>query len=211
MSVRLNVLIVQSSHGTDLQAGIAAELVVRLIGMPGIDVALVTSLDPTQMSQTDRLLVESFTQDVAVIDWRDRDDTMEKLRELGLAGRRSPHRLDPEVSPPTAGTRRFYLVDLRRGDSPDAVVEMLAELLRGRRVVTIPLGLAKPAPPAGKPIDGAGDVPGEPRTDALSPAPLNKPPAGSASQDEAVSQARSPKSTDSDLDALVDDLNDGNW
>ena len=48
MSVRLNVVVVQSPRMSSLQTGIVADIVIQLLGRPGIDVSMVTSMQPTK-------------------------------------------------------------------------------------------------------------------------------------------------------------------
>jgi hypothetical protein len=150
MAVRLSVLLVQSSRMSGLQSGINAELVFQLMGVPGIDLSIVNSLNPAEIAETDRLLLSSLETDLAVLDWRDADDSLAALANLGVVGTRAPHQLDPRTPAAQPGKRRIYLVDLRSGDSPATVVNAMKQLLDQRRIVAVPLvigGLPKPQLP----------------------------------------------------------------
>lgn len=226
MSVRLNVLLVQSSGMSDLQSATNAQLAVEMMGVPGIDVAIVASLKADEAPQTDRLLLSSLQNDLVVIDWRDPDEMQDALAELGIHGARAPHRLDPSASRIAGGRRRLYLVDLRRGDSPRAVVEAMQALLSERRVVAVPLMMpgAKPAvapntvasataasaiDPASQPACDAADLPlvttGR-RAAAATPS--------AAGDDHHRDKAEAPGGNhpgERDLDALVEGVNDLDW
>lgn len=228
MSVRLNVLLVQAARSSPLREGIGAELAMQLMGVPGLDLAIVSSLAADDAAETDRLLLGSFANDLAVIDWCDAGAMLEALAALGVSGRRAPHRLDPSVPAVSPGERRLYLIDLRRGDSPDAVVAALRALLSDRRVVAVPLLAAgakqKPAAPsAGTSANGDMDQPSNtsaaggqaaahPTAGARSPSanPLNP---ESRPGDNATGPASSThrRPGESDLDALVDGVNDAQW
>lgn len=233
MSVRLNVLLVQSSRMSGLQSGINAELVFQLMGVAGIDLSIVNSLLPDEIADTDRLLLTSLQNDLAVLDWRDPDDTLASLQSVGLSGVRAPHPLDPAAPPVAPGKRRFYFVDLRRGDRPATVAESMKDLLGQRRVVAVPLGIGSvaqpqpksaPQPAALSPLttkrgdeSSRQERPGETETSGgrrscaaegavLSPATNVAKPAAS----EALKTNNSAPS-ETDLDALVDGLNAADW
>ncbi len=223
MSVRLNVVLVQSAQMSGLQSGINQELVMQLIGSPGLDLAIVSSLDRATASETDRLLLSSLQSDLAVLDWRDSDDVIRTLADSGLTGSRSPHRLDPDVLPVEAGQRRIYVVDLRRGDRPSDVVEALRDLLSQRRVVAVPIVLNRSAKPADKadatepravePANRSMSATDEVGSDRLSPTTTQVTKKRTADTAEAASPPQRPADATSDreLDALVDDVNDAHW
>jgi len=233
MSVRLNVLLVQSSRMSGLQSGINAELVFQLMGVAGIDLSIVNSLLPDEIADTDRLLLTSLQNDLAVLDWRDSDDTLASLQSVGLSGVRAPHPLDPAAPPVAPGKRRFYFVDLRRGDRPATVAESMKDLLGQRRVVAVPLGIGSVAQPQPKSApqpatlspqttkrgdeSSRKESPSETETSGgrrsraaegavFSPATNVAKPAAS----EALKTANSAPS-ETDLDALVDGLNAADW
>ncbi|HBJ39154.1 MAG TPA: hypothetical protein DDZ51_31290 [Planctomycetaceae bacterium] len=214
MAVRLSVLLVQSSRMSGLQSGINAELVFQLMGVPGIDLSIVNSLNPAEIAETDLLLLSSLETDLAVLDWRDADDSLAALATLGVVGARSPHQLDPHTPAAMPGARRIYLVDLRSGDPPSSVVNAMKQLLDQRRVVAVPLligGLAKPkslpvTQPESPPPSAAPKTRFPMNQSAVKPVASNH--MIQASGSNAVVQS---EPSDRDLDALVDDLNASDW
>jgi len=205
MSVRLSVLLVQSSRMSGLQSGINAELVFQLMGVPGIDLSIVNSISPAEIAETDRLLLSSLETDLAVLDWRDPDESLVALAAVGITGHRAPHLIDPTVPPANPGQRRLYLVDLRRGDSVTGVVEAMKQLLNQRRVVAVPLGFGmlpklKPSP--------------QETVSAVQPAitsPIPDAPEKPVSASLTLPLATASGPSDQDLDALVDGLNAADW
>jgi len=221
MTVRLNVMLVQSPGMSGLQSEINAELTIQLLDVPGIDVAIVNSLRPDVASSTDRLLLTVTQNDMALIDWREPDDVLRDLEQLGVAGQRAPHRLDPAAAAVASGARRLYLIDLRRGDRPAVVVDALGALLQDRRVVAVTLGV-----PATSPRSGGAEPATSPATNAAasatsdrSPAPTAELPpslpAGCASAPQPPEPRRAVQSgkrpSEYDLDALVDGVNGSDW
>jgi hypothetical protein len=211
MSVRLSVLMVQSPRLSALQSTIQDQLVIELIGSPGIDLAIVSSLDPAEGSATDPLLISSLSADLAVIDWRGPDVVLDLLSKSGLSGVRSPHPLDlkaPQVV--FRGVRRIYVFDLRNGDSPSNVVRTLKGLLRDRQVVAIPIGLAAMRKPSDDRLAGANvkrmDASVQASLGQLESVPVDK----LSSAERMNDSPRSPVQ-DSDLDALVDRVNETDW
>jgi len=231
MSVRLSVLLVQSSRMSGLQSGINAELVFQLMGVPGIDLSIVNSISPAEIAATDRLLLSSLETDLAVLDWRDPDESIAALDAVGITGHRSPHQIDPTASPANPGQRRLYLVDLRRGDSVAEVVDAMKQLLNQRRVVAVPLGigiLPKSQPPTQASVVSVQSVRAtqnsaapEAATSVHRPtvvevATANLPTVAVASPQAETRPIPSPPPTasgpsDQDLDALVDGLNAADW
>ena len=203
MNARLNVLMVQSPRLSGLQSGIQESLVMRLLGAPGLDVAIVSSLEMDQASETEQLLLSSLSGDLAVIDWRAPADVLASLERLGILVARAPHRLDPHPSAPANGRRKAYVIDLRNGDSADAVAESLRRLLEERRVIAVPLG-AKIGPPPPAPTPRVI----EPRRESLGRQSTPE----IARQTAAASASPEPTAvTDTDLDAWVDGVNDADW
>jgi hypothetical protein len=146
MSVRLNIVVVQSPKLTSLQAGITADIVIQLLGRPGLDVALIKSLSPESDTSTDQLMLTGLESDLAVIDWREPEKMLSDLHSLGMHGGRTKHELDPEGELAVPGRRRVYLFDLRQGHKANDVVSTLIKLLERRQVVTVSL-----LPPQSKP------------------------------------------------------------
>jgi hypothetical protein len=213
VSVRLNVVIVQSPTMTNLQVGIVADIVIQLIGQPGIDVAMVATLETNEEHSTDRLMLSGIENDLVVIDWCPAERMQESLRRAGLHTLRTAHSLDPQGEPAQAGQRRLYIVDLRQGFTAPEVVQAMLQLLRDRQIVAIPIGLPKPTPalpvvtraqptnsqPSGAIVERIA-APVEPRDEPFpSHAPLPS----------AVSKQSTTRPLDDDLglEALVDSLN----
>ncbi len=226
MSVRLNVLLVQSSAMSGLQSEINAELVVQMMGVPGLDLSIVTSLKRNEASDTDQLLLASFQNDLAILDWRDPSELVQSLAEIGVTGTRAAHRLDPSPAAAPARGRRLYFVDLRRGDPPRLIVEAMRALLNDRQVVAVPLML----PTGMKSNSSAGSVAsgnGSPREQAqrATPRSADSQPAATAHATHSASPDAPPpieqpqrpvggpakRPLESDLDALVDGVNDVDW
>lgn len=197
MNARLNVLMVQSPRLSGLQAGIQESLVMRLLGAPGLDLAIISSLDLDQASETEQLLLSSLSGDLAVIDWRAAADVLASLERSGIRADRAPHRLDPHPPTPAIGQRKAYVIDLRNGDSADAVAESLRRLLDERRVIAVPLGsMISPAPPARVVA---------PQTESLGRQSASETAKPAAAIPETTSV------TEKDLDAWVDGVNDADW
>lgn len=218
MSVRLNVLLVQSSRMSGLQSGINADLVFQLMGVAGIDLSIVNSLNPAEIAETDRLLLSSFQNDLAVLDWRDANDSLAALAILGVSGVRAPHQLDPTTPAVQTGKRRIYLVDLRSGDSSAAVVSAMKQLLDQRRVVAVPLvigGMAKPTMPGMPKTPSATNMVSAPSVIAQpSPTPQQAKTPPVVANTPHLDRGRATvggEPSDRDLDALVDGLNSGDW
>ncbi len=211
MSARLSVLMVQPPRLSALQSKIQDQLVVELIGVPGIDLAIVDSLDPAEGTASDRLLISSLAADLAVIDWREADIVLDLLTKCGLSGARAPHPLDQKADPVIdRGMKRIYVFDLRNGDKPSDVVMTLKDLLRQRRVVAIPIGLVAPSKATNDRFAGP-DKTGSALKGYSSPGQVEcSSNVGAPRPDRIVGSARSPR-TDGELDALVDRVNEVDW
>lgn len=140
MSIRLNVVVVQSPQMTSLQVGIVAEIVIQLLGRPGVDLAMVTTLEPDESESTDTLMLTGLESDLAVIDWRAPEESLASLSRLGIKVVRARHALDLEATVPAPGSRKLYAVDLRSGYKAAEVVQSVLDLLAARQVVTVSLG-----------------------------------------------------------------------
>lgn len=224
MTVRLNVILVQSPGMSGLQSEINAELAIQLMGVAGIDVAVVNALSPATATATDRLLLTATQNDIAIVDWRAPSELLRDLAQLGVAGARAPHRLDPDAAPVSAGSRRLYLIDLRRGDRPARVVEALHALLQERRVVTVALAAPAASPrPRTSPASiapaslaaGAAQAPSVQNDSASTALQTDLPPNRSADSSQPLQPRPTPSPTrwpsESDLEALVDGVNGNDW
>ncbi len=142
MAIRLNVIIVHSPPPLAGAQQLAESLVGELIGRPGIDVALVSSLDGISADSTDALTLESISGDVAVLDWRSPADLMHALAALQFIGSRAPHANDPSSDEPPAGTRKIYAFDLQTQVDAKQLCSDLQALLASRRVQTFTIGVS---------------------------------------------------------------------
>lgn len=139
MAVRLNVIMVHSPPPSASAQRLNESVVGELIGLAGIDLALVGPLSSMPDSSTDRLTLESIDGDVAVLDWQTAADTLGALDAIGFTGRRAPHQHDPEAAAVVQG-RRVYAFDLRRFDEALEVCGALTELKASRQIRTVTLG-----------------------------------------------------------------------
>ena len=205
MPIRLNVVLSQPAAGQRREQEIADELVGQLLGRPSMDLALIGPLE--SVAPTDQLMLDGLSGDFAILAWSDAETALGCLRQLGIDGRRAPHRDDPQV--PSASGRRIYCFDGRVYGSAAAVIDSLAALLKDRQVVTFGLsgpGAARPSVAAEPSSIGSVTTP---PSQAASPADGQLP-----QQGEAVAQPpRMRRPTEDDagchaaLDALVEDLN----
>ncbi len=164
MAVRLNVIMVSSAPQTATAQRVAEAVVGELIGLAGIDLALVDRLDQIQPTSTDFLTLDSLAGDVAVLNWQAAEATVGILNRLGFAGSRARHAHDPEATSP-GPSRRIYAYDLNKFDDARRVIAALGELLASRQVRTFSLdgSLAqKPAQPVAEPIQKPAQTVAEP-------------------------------------------------
>lgn len=225
MSIRLNVVVVQSPRMTSLQVGIVAEIVIQLLGRPGIDLAMVESLEPEVNQSTDGLMLTGLESDLAIIDWRSAEQSADSLSRLGVNVSRTAHPLDLEAGSAGPGSRKLYAIDLRNGYKASEVVDSVLKLLAARQVVTVSLGIPRSkstelqmpasAPAVAKPLKVTPI--------SISPSPLK--PSSTESKSSSVG-SDSPKTSSSNrtsaeisraddddaaLNALVDSLNDSDF
>lgn len=206
MSVRLNVIVVQSPRMSQLQIGIVADIVIQLLGRPGIDVAMIASLQPDEEHSTDRLMLSGLENDLAVIDWRSAQQVLTSLASLGLNACHAPHGLDPDVKVKPPGKRRVYIFDLRLGFRAEEVVATVVKLQEQRQVVTVSIaGLARPSMNGKSSLETSIPV-DLPNTPLVSIARIK--PDLVDQQSEINPQPKSRVDEDADLDTLVDNLND---
>tara|TARA_R110002049_G_scaffold2750_4_gene21881 strand:- start:21913 stop:22689 length:777 start_codon:yes stop_codon:yes gene_type:complete len=147
MPARLNVIMIESAPAAGAARRLAESVVGELIGLPGMDLTLVESLDKLTEGSTDKLTLDSISGDVCVLDWQPPPAIESSLHSVGFLGRRSPHAHDPDmdVSPQDQGSqRRIYAFDLNRFTEAAQLCEALAALRQTLQVRTFSLG----APPA---------------------------------------------------------------
>jgi|GEM_PF-1392739 len=225
MSIRLNVVVVQSSRMTSLQVGIVAEIVIQLLGRPGIDLAMVEALEPEVNQSTDGLMLTGLENDLAVIDWRSAEQSADSLSRLGVNVSRTAHALDLEAGSAGPGSRKLYAIDLRNGYKASEVVDAVLKLLAARQVVTVSLGI-----PRSKSTehDAPALAPAVMKPSIITPISVSPSPLKSMSTETKSSPvgADSPKMSsanrmaseisradddDAALNALVDSLNDSDF
>lgn len=192
MSVRLCVVLCQSSSGGSTRQDLEGSLVAQLIGAPGIDLHLVCDLNQLVHSHqvahwaTDRLVLEGIQGDFALLAWDTPENIQSQLARLGILGHRAPHSLDSQA--PLAGNRqladrKIYCVSLS-GHTSASITAGLQQLLSARRTKTVSLAI-----PARAEATVASPRPAS--MQAKTPTP--PPPSTTAPRDE--------------WDDLVDDLN----
>lgn len=202
MAVRLPVIVSQSAGGSNEQQGIEAGAVIQLMGLPGIDVSLIGPLGTGTLSSTDQLVLESQDRSFAIVAAEPPADTMAALRSLGLAGRRAAHPHDPEGE--TGQGRRVFCLHWADFDSSEAICQALQQILKDQQVVAVPIGLGAVGTGKTRKTEGTTRTPGTGTTEE----PVSKP-----SPTTSPSPATSPAAhrvSNSDLDDLVEDLNDLN-
>ena len=205
MSVRLNVVLSQSAGGSPAQRELEADVVARLLGAAGIDLSLIGSLERLGDSSTDRLMLEQLSGDVALLTWDHPAEAAERLAAAGVAGRRTPHRLDPAAAAgtkpdhPQTADRRIYCHHLH-GQSAPVLQESLEQLLAERRVVTFQLA-PSPQPRPAKPERPAKPArPEKPSGEAI----IQR----AADGEPEIGPGTANAQTADPWDALVDELND---
>lgn len=208
MSARLNVVIVQSPRMTTLQGDITEQVMIELLGRPGLDLLIVQSLVNDETS-TDHLAVTALESDIAIVDWQSEETIISRLAALGLAGVSAAHELNPQpLQVSSASTRRFYCFDLKLGFKPSQVSATIAKLLAAKQVRTVSIGNLAPLAP--------GRLPTSSRPESMAPQPIAESVQtshGSLSAAPSPSSKAQPPQTDEDqlLDRLVDGLNDAGW
>lgn len=148
MAVRLSVIMVHTPPASAAMQSLSEDVVGQLIGLPGIDVALIGPVRTLVAESTDRLTLDTISGDVAMLDWQDPEQTIADLASVGFSGARAAHTNDPH--PPQNGSplRRIYTFDLTRFSDAAEVVQALVELRDHRRVKTLSIGLSPPPKPA---------------------------------------------------------------
>ena len=198
MAVRLAVVMIESAPPTAAAGQFAADVVGNLIGRPGLDLVLVSSLAAGQISETDHLSLEAISGDLAVLDWQRPESMLDSLTAVGLNGSRCPHDHDPCELDKIAGGRRIYAFDLDLFRAATELVAALEKLNRDRQTRTFSIGDLSLAPQAGL---KAAQIP------ASSSKPQQDTPRrfdGASAQHDQTNQIRSP--SDTDLDDLIDQL-----
>jgi hypothetical protein len=216
VSVRLCVVLCQSSGGGSTRQDLEGALVAHLIGAPGIDLHLVCDLNQLASSHemaslaTDRLVLEGIQGDFALLAWDTPEKIQTQLAGLGIRGHRAPHSLDNQA--PLAENlqlidRKIYCVPLS-GQTCASITAGLQQLLTARRTKTVSLAI-----PARADTTSAGTsrasmpahAPPLPLT--ANPQPISAPPTQTARQLAPPLSLPSTSTPRDEWDDLVDDLN----
>ncbi len=229
MPARLNVVIVQSPRLTSLQSEVTEQVMIELLGRPGIDILVVQSL-VGDLHSTDRMALTALENELVIVDWQSEDSIVTQCAALSIVGSSAPHPLNPQpassarLSPTSsmAAPRRLYCFDLRLGFKAEQVASAILGLLAAKQVQTIRIGnLAPTATRSNANAQAAGtsrvvdsDLTPTAMTSFVSnnSLPATEPYATAVSV-EATSQPE--LSTDfeeeAQLDRLVDGLNNADW
>ncbi|KLU05182.1 hypothetical protein RISK_002944 [Rhodopirellula islandica] len=204
MAVRLNVIVLRPTGEHRHFDPACDDAVGQLLGRPGLDLVLLDRIPGPNESGTERLAVESVAGDVACVAWTDAEQVSKPLGLLGKRVARVPHRRDVEAAPvqDAEPIAKLYHFDMRREGASQTILADLQALLATRQTPTFQIGAggsAKPmrasAPAAPKaqskvaPIQNMTPSPAKPSAAVVSPPPLTP------------NQA-------TDLDALVDQLDE---
>ena len=154
MATRLTVVLSQSPGNSVLSGKCAirdAESVVaELIGLAGIDLTLIASLDTITESSTDHLTLSSISGDFAMLDWQTPELIVSSLQRNHVIGLRTPHPSDREAPIPVAGQRRVYVFDLTQFTDTASLRECIEQLHQQRQVKTFSLDALAPRTKAEK-------------------------------------------------------------
>lgn len=152
MPARLNVIMIESAPSAGAARRMAEAVVGELIGLSGIDLTLIESLDRISDSSTDKLTLDGITGDVCVLDWQSPESVVKSLNDRGFHGRRAAHPHDQDAvhtasnihasvsdPPPTVSTRRIYAFELSRFPDAKGLCAALSSLRATREVRTFSL------------------------------------------------------------------------
>ncbi|MGB7348106.1 MAG: hypothetical protein WBD20_28025 [Pirellulaceae bacterium] len=190
---------------------LAESIVGELIGRPGIDVALIDSLDRIAENSTDALTLESMTGDVAVLDWRSPEQLLSKLVSLGFHGKRSQHADDLAAEVALPGQRRIYAFDLSIISDAKHLLKSLQDLLEARRIKTVSIGGLNSGLPNSTGSASASSNKPAPKTPPTVTRNIREPESQSditASSDAAPIRGNAADSGSRDSDELLDNLLD---
>ncbi|MEZ6089373.1 MAG: hypothetical protein R3C05_15345 [Pirellulaceae bacterium] len=139
MPIELPVVISQATAANGSDRQLEEDLIARLMLDESADVRLVGALQTLQPGGTDQLMLEGIAGEFAMLTWQPADQALQRLRELGIGGRRAAHRDDP--TPPEEAGRRIYIIDLSNYRATAPVIESLKSCSADRRTKTIQIGL----------------------------------------------------------------------
>lgn len=219
MAPRLAVVVSQAPMRDARTADIEESIVAELIMVGGLDATLVGPLERIQSDSTDRLCLEGFTQDLALLSWMSVDEAAKCWSVLGLAGTVVPLSLDGTavtgdvaMRGPATGRRVFY-IQLTSASEPRQVCKQLRSRLDLMRVQPVAIQLSLSAPTkntaAVKPSQAASPVQPVVRDGNSNGPKTSKVDSHAVVQPSSQGHSDSRGSTDEDwksLDSLVDQL-----
>ena len=208
MPARLNVIMIESAPAAGSARRMAEAIVGELIGLAGIDLTLVESLDRISDTSTDKLTLDGISGDVCVLDWQSADVVVSELNDKGFAGRRAPHPHDLEAANAISSVsgdgpmRRIYAFELSRFSDAKELCEALSALRATREVRTFSLLAASSVAPR--------VVPQTVEKNKTQAAPLATLPASQDAKSDTLGKAsnRNAPVSGIDLEALVDQLDE---
>ncbi|MEO9932246.1 hypothetical protein, partial [Rhodopirellula bahusiensis] len=206
MAVRLNVIVLRPTGEHRHFDPACDDAVGQLLGRPGLDLVLLDRIPGPDESGTERLAVESIAGDVACVGWTDAEQVSEPLGLLGKRVARVPHRRDEDAAPiqndePIA---KHYHFDMRRDGASQTILADLQALLATRQTPMFQIGGGPAAPKRANakavPKAASNAVPVKDITPTKPAAVPSAPPASPAPS--------LTKDQSTDLDALVDELDE---
>ncbi|PHQ32661.1 hypothetical protein [Rhodopirellula bahusiensis] len=206
MAVRLNVIVLRPTGEHRHFDPACDDAVGQLLGRPGLDLVLLDRIPGPDESGTERLAVESIAGDVACVSWTDAEQVSEPLGLLSKRVARVPHRRDEDAAPiqndePIA---KLYHFDMRRDGASQTILADLQALLATRQTPMFQIGGGSAAPKRANakavPKAASNAVPVKDITPTKPAAVPSAPPASSAPS--------LTKDQSTDLDALVDELDE---
>ncbi len=209
MSVRLNVVIVQASHMSALQSDVTEQVMIDLLGRPGLDLLIVQSLisDP---ASTDYMALTALESDIVIVDWHSEEAIVSYLGALGIEGYSAAHELNPQPQATASiSQRRFYCFDLRMGFKASQVAATILKLLGAKQVRTVSIGNVTPIRSNRLPVTTTNLEPSV--SVQLVNAAVSSPVSATAAQHTLPETTNAALDEDQQLDRLVDGLNDADW
>ena len=221
------VLVSRPSLNQQVERAAAEQLTEKIVGnlagRPGIDLVLVTPLSDIQSDSTDHLTLSAIQSGTAVLTWSTPTETIAELTDLGIPSVRCPHAGDTDAAvKPADGTtanaansvfHQIYAFDLRNVSSVDRLMHDLDQIRSVRSVKTFSLGSQSPpgsvarippfqsclVPPVDQKSANASLIKSS-KSDLPQPDKPRLPPKQSLPGQR--------NNDDSDLDALIDSLDD---
>ncbi len=209
MPARLNVVIVQSPHMSALQSDVTEQVMIELLGRPGLDLLIVQSL-VSGADTTDHMALAALENDCVIVDWHSEEEICKGLAAIGIEGYCAPHELNPKPqAPKSMAPRRLYCFDLRLGFNASQVAATILKLLAAKQVQTVRIGNLASIHPNRLPVTKVGAHPmiAKSSVEAVqnsSVSPTSAPPPYRETTKADLDE-------DQQLDRLVDGLNHADW